>query len=186
MSLLASVRSCEHYFSLLFANLMLVLLGYETIARFILSAARDPLARPASEFSKSHFEFISDVRALIDASKDPLNIINLKEASQRQILLELIVKSADVSNFSKPFHVYKQWYNRIMTEFFEQGDKEREMGLTISDYMDRNSPKVAKCQVGFLMFIVKPLFNVLTDVLPAVNDLCAVSSASLHVKCQIR
>ena len=45
-----------------------------------------------------------------------------------------------------------------MKEFWQQGDKERSLGLPISAFMDRSHPQVPQCQLGFINVLVKPLF----------------------------
>ena len=77
---------------------------------------------------------------------------------------------ADVSNPSKQWSTYEQWVDKCMEEFFRQGDKERELGMKISPFMDRRNPTIAKCQVGFLSFIVKPLFQAWTQMLPGLQN----------------
>ena len=52
-----------------------------------------------------------------------------------------------------------------MAEFYLQGDKERDAGLEVSAYMDRNTPKVAKCQVNFINFICMPTYKAVGEVL---------------------
>ena len=46
-----------------------------------------------------------------------------------------------------------------MDEFYKQGDEERRLGLPISPFMDREAPKLAQCQKGFLEFICLPLYE---------------------------
>ena len=76
----------------------------------------------------------------------------------------MAIKAADVSNPAKPLSLYLQWVDRIMEEFYQQGEKERAAGLPISPYMDRQQPKVAKCQTSFIEFICVPLFTSLTEI----------------------
>ena len=54
---------------------------------------------------------------------------------------------ADLSNPTKPLAVYRQWTERIMEEFFRQGDKERERGMEISPMCDKHTASVEKSQV---------------------------------------
>jgi cAMP-specific phosphodiesterase 4 len=42
---------------------------------------------------------------------------------------------------------FRQWCGRIMEEFFQQGDKEREGGLDISPMCDRFNATIEKSQV---------------------------------------
>ena len=48
-----------------------------------------------------------------------------------------------------------------MIEFFNQGDKEAEMGLPVSPFMDRHktplSATIVNCQIGFINVLVRPL-----------------------------
>jgi hypothetical protein len=64
-----------------------------------------------------------------------------------------------------------------MNEFYEQGDLEKQNGMPVTNFFDREAPNVPKCQMGFINFIVTPLFNVvaeLIDVQPLLHNLkCA-------------
>jgi len=55
---------------------------------------------------------------------------------------------ADLSNPTKPLPLYQQWTERIMAEFFRQGDLEREQGLDISPMCDRQTATIEKTQVS--------------------------------------
>ena len=59
-----------------------------------------------------------------------------------------MVHCADLSNPTKPLPLYQQWTERIMAEFFRQGDLEREEGLDISPMCDRQTATVEKTQVS--------------------------------------
>ena len=54
---------------------------------------------------------------------------------------------ADLSNPTKPLELYRQWTDRIMAEFFQQGDRERERGMEISPMCDKHTASVEKSQV---------------------------------------
>ena len=99
-----------------------------------------------------HFEHLNHYKARRNAedfephSKDKID------------LLTLILHSADLSNPTRPLEYSKKWTMRVLDEFFLQGDKERELGLPISNLCDRYSINVAKSQIGFFDFFVKPFF----------------------------
>ncbi len=61
-----------------------------------------------------------------------------------------MVHCADLSNPTKPLDLYRNWTNRVMEEFFVQGDLERERGLDISPMCDRHTATVEKSQVSLL------------------------------------
>ena len=57
----------------------------------------------------------------------------------KQTLLRAVVHAADISNPTKPFNIAMKWSERIIKEFFAQGDKERELGFPITMLCDRNT-----------------------------------------------
>lgn len=62
-------------------------------------------------------------------------------------VLRNMVHCADLSNPTKTLPLYRQWTERIMEEFFRQGDKERERGMEISAMCDKHTASVEKSQV---------------------------------------
>ena len=75
------------------------------------------------------------------------------------VALPLIVHTADLTNSAKPFDLYDQWATRIVTEFFAQGDRERELNLPIGNVCDRHKTDKPTVQTGFINFIIKPWFT---------------------------
>ena len=65
-----------------------------------------------------------------------------------QQVLKTLVHCADLSNPTKPIYLYRQWTERIMEEFFRQGDLERDGGLEISPMCDRQQASVDQSQVS--------------------------------------
>lgn len=83
-----------------------------------------------------------------------------------------MVHCADLSNPTKPLELYRQWCDRIMEEFFQQGDRERDSGLDISPMCDRYNATVEKSQVGFIDYIVHPLWETWADLVhPDAQDI---------------
>lgn len=89
-----------------------------------------------------------------------------KNFDSQQIVLNVILHASDVSNPCKPLVVYKTWVGLIFEEFFGQGDLEKEIGLPISVLCDRQSITIEKSQIGFINFIVKPIFECIIIILP--------------------
>jgi cAMP-specific phosphodiesterase 4 len=81
-----------------------------------------------------------------------------------------MVHCADLSNPTKPLGIYRKWVDRIVEEFFLQGDKEREHGMEISAMCDRFNQSVEKSQVGFIDFIVHPLWETWADLVVRINN----------------
>ena len=58
---------------------------------------------------------------------------------------------ADLSNPTKPLDIYRAWTERVMNEFFLQGDREAREGLEISPMCDRHKASIEKSQVSSLI-----------------------------------
>eukprot|EP00164_Ancoracysta_twista_P001437 GFYU01001873.1.p1 GENE.GFYU01001873.1~~GFYU01001873.1.p1 ORF type:complete len:963 (-),score=196.79 GFYU01001873.1:144-3032(-) len=105
-----------------------------------------------------HFEIVGKFRALTAGAP-----IDMEAPDNRRHLIRMLMKCADVSNPTKHKKIYDSWTDRVMEEFYRQGDRERSMGMEISAFMDRTNPTVAKCQRGFIDFIVMPLYEVVSN-----------------------
>jgi len=77
----------------------------------------------------------------------------------KKLLMRIALKVSDISNPAKPTDYFEKWTNRVQAEFFSQGDYERELGLPISPFMDRNDKQRDKSTVGFIDFICRPLYE---------------------------
>ncbi|CAH0480167.1 unnamed protein product [Peronospora belbahrii] len=76
-----------------------------------------------------------------------------------RLVLQMALHTADVSNPTKSLRIYLAWAERIKQEFYQQGDKERELLLPVSIGYDREQPiPLEKMQAGFIIGIVRPLF----------------------------
>jgi cAMP-specific phosphodiesterase 4 len=73
------------------------------------------------------------------------------------------ITQADVAHAAKVSSLHEAWSDRIMQEFFLQGDRERNLGLKISPFMDSRCKQLGKCQTGFIDFLCAPLFQLLAQ-----------------------
>lgn len=107
----------------------------------------------------AHFDYFAKLQQLVSASRDR------NETEARELILAIVVKMADVSNCAKNVALYQAWTERIMEEFFQQGDEERALGLPISPYMDRTNTCVPKCQMSFIEYVSGPFISEVSDFL---------------------
>ncbi|XP_035386764.1 calcium/calmodulin-dependent 3',5'-cyclic nucleotide phosphodiesterase 1A isoform X1 [Electrophorus electricus] len=91
------------------------------------------------------------------------NFLQQPEAIDKPKALSLLLHTADISHPAKRWDLHHRWTTSLLEEFFRQGDKEAELGLSFSPLCDRKSTMVAQSQIGFIDFIVEPTFSVLTD-----------------------
>lgn len=96
-----------------------------------------------------------------------------KKEEDRQFLLNVILHAADISNPVKPLDNYGKWSYRVVKEFFEQGDAERELGMTVSPMMDSATVNLAMSQINFIEFVVAPLYAVFGRLFPETSTTLA-------------
>jgi hypothetical protein len=112
-----------------------------------------------------HFAGVSQIKAAAAGkSWDQL------EPNVRWEVLMYMLHMADISNPAKGDPMFKLWTDRCLEEFFQQGDKEKEMGVPISPNCDRNTTKRPDSQIGFIKFVVRPAYEVLGEIIPRVNQ----------------
>jgi hypothetical protein len=117
----------------------------------------------ATDMSK-HMQLLADLKTMVESKKvTGNNIIMLESYDDRIQVLQNMIHCADLSNPTKPLDIYIKWTDRIMEEFWRQGDKEHDLGLEVSPMCDRRIASVEKHQVGFIEFIVHPLWETWAD-----------------------
>lgn len=79
--------------------------------------------------------------------EEPVGVLMLDNYAERLLLLRNLLHAADLSNPTRPQEHYSRWVERIMSEFFLQGDTERELGIDVSPMCDRRTASVPKAQV---------------------------------------
>ncbi|KAM3960082.1 LOW QUALITY PROTEIN: cAMP and cAMP-inhibited cGMP 3',5'-cyclic phosphodiesterase 10A [Aphomia sociella] len=110
--------------------------------------------------------------------------------SHRRMLKGILMTTSDLSGCCKPFGVAKMIAESIYAEFYNQGDKERDMGYTPLSMMDRrrciNQPAE---QIQFLSVVVVPCLMLLQNIFPntsPLNDNCRKTQEAWHEEIEIR
>ncbi|MEQ2183832.1 hypothetical protein GOODEAATRI_002003 [Goodea atripinnis] len=126
----------------------------------------------ATDMSK-HMNLLANLKTMVETKKvTSSGVLLLDNYTDRMQVLCNMVHCADLSNPTKPLDLYRQWTDRIMDEFFHQGDREREKGMEISPMCDKHTASVERTQVGFIDFIVHPLWETWADLVhPDAQDI---------------
>ncbi|CAH0482565.1 unnamed protein product [Peronospora belbahrii] len=122
----------------------------------------------ATDMAK-HFEDVALFKTNILSAALDKNAVLVKDVGDKKLLLKMILHTCDVSNPAKERETMLRWTDRVAKEFFIQGDMEKQLGLPVSPFMDRDTIVLKKMQVGFADFIVSPLFSVWAQILVNVN-----------------
>ncbi|KAH8857955.1 cAMP-specific 3',5'-cyclic phosphodiesterase 4D [Schistosoma japonicum] len=119
----------------------------------------------STDMSK-HMSLLADLKTTVEKQKAfQGNVISLDSYSARMQILECVIHAADLSNPTKPLEIYQEWVSRIMEEMFRQGDQERQFGIEISPMCDRETACVYSTQIGFIDYIVYPLWETMAELL---------------------
>ncbi|CAB9531509.1 affinity cAMP-specific and IBMX-insensitive 3',5'-cyclic phosphodiesterase [Seminavis robusta] len=111
-----------------------------------------------------HFKTVSDIKG--DMMKDDY----LSDEETRWDVLMYILHMADISGQAKPRPLSILWTDRVMDEFFVQGDQEERLGLPISPNCNRHTTLKADSQIGFVKFVILPAYEVLGGIIPQVKE----------------
>lgn len=107
----------------------------------------------ATDISRQN-EYLSLFRSHLDRGD-----LCLKDARHRHLVLQMALKCADICNPCRTWELSKQWSEKVTEEFFHQGDIEKKYHLGVSPLCDRHSESIANIQIGFMTYLVEPLFT---------------------------
>jgi hypothetical protein len=104
---------------------------------------------------QKHFAKIHQFKDLMNSE----TVIDMETEANRKLALEMTLKCADIAHGAKALDLHKLWSGLITREFFQQGDKERDLGIPVSPLCDRDKVVLSSSQKGFLSYLVLPLFE---------------------------
>ncbi len=107
----------------------------------------------ATDFGK-HFDILGQFKSKVASGG-----LDYDKADDRRLVMQLALKCADISHTTKSLETHRRWTEAITSEFYNQGDKEREKHMPLSPYMDRNTGNLPKSQLGFIGFLAQPLYE---------------------------
>lgn len=78
------------------------------------------------------------------------------QSDVKTIILNCMLHAADVSNPCRAWEVSHDWAMKVVEEFFDQGDKERDLGIPVQFLNDRYKLNKPNSQIGFIEFMIAP------------------------------
>ncbi|KAM9709726.1 high affinity cGMP-specific 3',5'-cyclic phosphodiesterase 9A isoform 2-T2 [Menidia menidia] len=78
----------------------------------------------------------------------------------------VLIKCCDISNEVRPMPVAEPWVDCLLEEYFTQSDREKAEGLPVAPFMDREKVTKPSAQIGFLTFVLIPMFETVMKLFP--------------------
>lgn len=108
-----------------------------------------------------HFELIDETK------KRAREGWNFSEAKDQALLGKILLHAADLSNPVRPFHMTRQWAERISVEFNDQVAREQALGMPFLGFMFTPDEKsLCKNETTFANFVVAPMWRALSTLYP--------------------
>ena len=112
-----------------------------------------------------HNQYVDFLKENVNNKENKDNNKNNKNNEDyHQKFMNLLIHSADISNPTKIFNIYFQWAKLVVEEFWDQGDKEKDLHLPCS--CDRDKVTIYQSQLGFINFIEIPYFSLFSELNP--------------------
>ena len=67
--------------------------------------------------------------------------------------MQMVIKSADVSNETRPPEVSLPWMRKLFEEFGKQFEREVEVGVKSTPFMNSKTVSKPSAQIGFIKYV---------------------------------
>ncbi|XP_022090875.1 high affinity cGMP-specific 3',5'-cyclic phosphodiesterase 9A-like isoform X2 [Acanthaster planci] len=114
-----------------------------------------------------HSEILDQFKKYVESG------FNFNNEEHLNYLKMLLIKCCDISNEVRPMEVSEPWVDCLLEEYFMQSDREKKEGLPVASFMDRDKVTKPTSQIGFIKFVLIPMFEVVAKVF-AVLDISMV------------
>ncbi|EGG22125.1 cGMP-specific phosphodiesterase [Cavenderia fasciculata] len=96
-------------------------------------------------------------------------IFSWDDQQHRDLLLIMLLKSADISNEIRSWDISTKWAHALMEEFFAQSDREKQENLPLTPFMLREQVVLNITQVSFIDKFLLPSYQALQIILPSLS-----------------
>ncbi|CAH3119914.1 unnamed protein product [Pocillopora meandrina] len=111
---------------------------------------------------------------IVERFKSKLDTFDFSNDDYVSSLKMILIKCCDISNEVRPIDVSEPWADCLLEEYFMQSDREKAEGLPVAPFMDRDKVSKPTAQIGFIKFVLIPLFELLNKLFPQVAPVMIV------------
>ena len=120
----------------------------------------------------SHFDLAKQLETRVNADGGVAASFHAMEKPEdKQLILDLLLHSADIGGQALPLELANKWSYAVLEEFQLVHEAEKDAGIELTPFIiGLEQPlRAANCQLGFINFIVKPLWSNLLNLVPTHN-----------------
>uniref|UniRef100_A0A8C5WQX1 Phosphodiesterase n=1 Tax=Laticauda laticaudata TaxID=8630 RepID=A0A8C5WQX1_LATLA len=107
---------------------------------------------------------------ILDSFKETVDEFAYSNEEHVTQLKMILIKCCDISNEVRPMEIAEPWVDCLLEEYFMQSDREKSEGLPVAPFMDRDKVTKPSAQIGFLKFVLIPMFEIVTRLFPEVEE----------------
>ncbi|KAI8937541.1 hypothetical protein NX059_005259 [Plenodomus lindquistii] len=124
-----------------------------------------------------HFRYMSDLGSLQEKVAHDHGVLDAwsvkVQEEQKDLTCGLLIKCADICNVARKFDTAAKWADILTDEFSNQGMMEEELQMASCLFggppVREDIIKLGESQIGFMNIFARPLFEAVTDILPAMR-----------------
>ncbi|KAM5333931.1 high affinity cGMP-specific 3',5'-cyclic phosphodiesterase 9A isoform 3-T3 [Glossophaga mutica] len=107
---------------------------------------------------------------IMDSFKEKMENFDYSNEEHMTLLKMILIKCCDISNEVRPMEVAEPWVDCLLEEYFMQSDREKSEGLPVAPFMDRDKVTKATAQIGFIKFVLIPMFETVAKLFPVIEE----------------
>uniref|UniRef100_A0A673IK21 High affinity cGMP-specific 3',5'-cyclic phosphodiesterase 9A n=1 Tax=Sinocyclocheilus rhinocerous TaxID=307959 RepID=A0A673IK21_9TELE len=107
---------------------------------------------------------------ILDSFKQKVDYFDFTNEEHVTCLKMVLIKCCDISNEVRPMEVAEPWVDCLLEEYFMQSDREKAEGLPIAPFMDREKVTKPTAQIGFIKFVLIPMFETVMKLFPQIEE----------------
>ncbi|XP_078662598.1 high affinity cGMP-specific 3',5'-cyclic phosphodiesterase 9A-like isoform X2 [Branchiostoma floridae x Branchiostoma belcheri] len=107
---------------------------------------------------------------ILESFKQKVDNFDYANEEHVAALKMILIKCCDISNEVRPMDVSEPWVDCLLEEYFMQSDREKAEGLPVAPFMDRDKVTKATAQIGFIKFVLIPMFETVAKLFPSIED----------------
>ncbi|KAG2469936.1 PDE9A phosphodiesterase, partial [Polypterus senegalus] len=108
---------------------------------------------------------------ILDSFKQKVDNFDFTNEEHVTCLKMVLIKCCDISNEVRPTEVAEPWVDCLLEEYFMQSDREKSEGLPVAPFMDRDKVTKATAQIGFIKFVLIPMFETVMKLFPQIEEI---------------